>query len=1710
MKKFGSFGGVFTPSILTILGVIMYMRLPWIVGQAGLYATLGIILVAHLISVTTGLSISSIATDKKVRAGGNYFIISRSLGLPIGGTLGIALFIALSFSVSLYIIGFSESFLGFWDLEITQNNIRIAGTLAVVAVTTVTFISTSLAIKTQYFIMTAIGLSLISMLFGNSGSAPAQPMLSSMVTAAPLMVLFGIFFPAVTGFEAGVSMSGDLRDPKRSIPFGTMSAIIVGLLVYVGLTFFFSFRVDPDALVHNPNILLELSFFWPLVIAGIWGATLSSAMGSILGAPRILQATSVDRITPRIFAKGYGSLNEPRNALLLTFIIAEIGILIGELNIIARVVSIFFIAAYGFLNLSCAIENWASTDFRPAFRIPTWVSIIGAIACFLVMIELDLLALIAAIVVMGSIFLYLKNRELTLESGDTWEGVWSSLIRSGLNRLTRGRRHRRNWRPNMILFSGGGRSRPYLIELGKWLVHKRGILSDFRLEENPDAQDPFSKSEHVPENGDDFQGLFSRRMECRNVYEGMEAIGHIYGFSGIDPNIVMMGWAHQPEKAERFTRLLQKLMLLDYSLLLVSYKEGIGFGKKKRIDIWWRGNSNNVSLALTLLKFISVSEEWRKVKARLLIISEQSDTINKIHKNAERFVADQRIDAGVKVINNAIEQRPVAEIIKGESADADLIMLGMPDIGANNTASYTSDLKLLVEGLGSVLFIYASSQFETPYIGLEDVLIKTATDSSGAAETEPKLPSLAFPPQNELTVHFQKLYSQVESVLQEYMTGFLQPIQELNGKFIAELQSLTEKNTESLKSHLVEYEPPRFRKYLARIQSDMLFQSHDLFRKYRSQTLPIQVQNLEQGIEFILSKLRAAAEELPRAITVIYEPEHAEAQRGDSFQLSFLKFWKRLNRKFFGTPVRLKLNLQSVANYFIAVQLRNGVYEQLKSFGASSYRLISDIQKWFDISRDGLNGLERRLQQKELTSEMIGAQGSQIIARLEEITARHAAEADGVQKELMWHNRNEMQQLLSQMGDLGAGYWTRKHTHIPKSSRDLLRTIEGVPQLWEKNLLLFTNFSELGLSLMMFVNRLETIMERQKSDLLLSIDNNALSVLTELRRNLEKFEKELGEDSSATFRWAFDEVRLFDGDSVVRSLLEDLQPATEELPESLEIISEESFQQIESRQFEEVEVVSVALKRLVDYLLETELIGSIGEEAAKTASLIEESLDDVHDITRLICYTSANPEAGEEKREPDSRDTLPAMIQRALERFAEEEEKIRKVRREFAGALRDRLTGVCEQMNPFVLVRSARDMGQYMRTRETLRVRSQVEVKSQQIKDYLINTLVKIWYRRSEGILFAKKLVETESSKPGQTHRLLNLVESVSPSPVVLNGLPHFYRQLFLGRQPINPNFWVRRQKELANAEKAIARFRRGLRGAIMVVGNPHSGKTSLCRMITQRTFDRNKIYTIFPPESGSIDTSVFYQYLFQELKSNRSRKDIFGDTAPGSVIVINDLELWWERSPGGFSVLDEIGQLITKYSDRYLFILNANIHGYRLINRIKPVEDLFLAIIECDPLNAEDLQKAVLVRHESSGLQFELSGMPEDKIMKFDYARLFARIFDYSAGNVGTALQAWISHIESVDKECFSIRLPERPDLSVLEQLEPERILWLLQFIIHRRLTTKRLCRVFREVEPDALRQLNILQRSGLVVERNPGVYETNPFLLSFIIEKLVQQKVL
>lgn len=723
-KKFGAFAGVFTPSILTILGVIMYLRLGWVTGVAGLWGTIIIILLAHIISLTTGLSISSIATDKKIKAGGIYYILSRSLGLPIGGSIGITLFVGTAFSISLYIVGFTENFISIPSImemipiDIPQEYlIQIIGSVVLIILVIIALISTSIALKTQFFILGAIALSLISIAVGfflhSSGAVTSNVEQIPPFHDYSFEAVFAIFFPAVTGFTAGVAMSGDLKNPQNDIPKGTMYSIFTGLIVYVLLAIGFYFFVDQQLLIDNYNFLMTIAWIPLLVLAGIWGATLSSALGGILGGPRIIQAVAKDKIVPRILGKGHGINKEPRNALLFTFVIAELGILIGDLNVIAGVVTMFYLTAYGFINLAFALEKWASSDFRPSFGISLWVGLIGFLACFFIMFKLDVVAMIGAFAILSLIYIYISRKNLHLAMGDVWPSVAASLIRKILTSLDKKVMIERNWRANILLFSGGTENRPHLIQFGKWLVGRHGFISNFDLIKNTSSKVLITKSKQSVEEKSlaRDEGIFSRRQDCRDIYEGIETIAATYGFSGVEPNTVLLGWGRKTTDPLLFTKMLDYLVELDMNLVLLDYNKESGFGNHERIDVWWRGGSNNGNLVLSLIKYIRISYEWRNAKVRILIVNFENQKQKHIKKQAQAVLANMRMDAEVKVINNQIDKLPINHLIKSHSSDADLTFLGLPDIVEGQEEEFIRRTDAIYKDLGTLVLVKASSFF---------------------------------------------------------------------------------------------------------------------------------------------------------------------------------------------------------------------------------------------------------------------------------------------------------------------------------------------------------------------------------------------------------------------------------------------------------------------------------------------------------------------------------------------------------------------------------------------------------------------------------------------------------------------------------------------------------------------------------------------------------------------------------------------------------------------------------------------------------------------------------------------------------------------------------------------------------------------------------------------------------------------------------------
>ena len=698
--SFGAFKGVFTPSILTILGVIMYLRFGWVLGQVGLGQTLLIVTMATAITFLTGLSLSATATNMRVGGGGAYYIISRSLGVEVGAAIGIPLFLAQAVGVAFYITGFAEALTGSvnvapWleHLPFALTEIRAIAIASLLALTLIATVSADLALKTQMLILGAIAVSLISFFLGRPPEPGAATSAVDLTARLPFWAVFAVFFPAVTGIEAGLAMSGDLKDPSKALPRGTLAAIAVGYVVYMAIPMALAYFVsDRTRLLAEPLIMQSVARWGGLILLGVWAATLSSALGALLGAPRTLQALSGDRILPRFLGRGFGANNDPRIATAMTFLVALAAILLGDLNLIAPVLSMFFLTSYGLLNLSAGIEGLIdSPSWRPKFRVhPAW-SLAGGAACFAVMFMIDAGATFIAIALVALIYAMEKRRNLRAQWGDVRQGILLLLAQFAIRRLARKTPDERTWRPNILVLSGAPQSRWYLIELAHALVRNASGMTVAAIVsgENWAAQRIRSLRDSI---GDylrkrDVDALVKVIPED-NVLDGAEALVKAYGYGPIRPNTILMGDTEEYDNLERFAKLVLDIHRMDRNLILVREAEGQAapvLTGKAHLDIWWSGQQANIGLILTLAHLLKRSEAWADTTLRLKRVIEEEADRAEIAQAISDHIQAQRLDMKVEFIprNGA----SVFSLIRESSRDAALVLVGLRTPEADESAA---------------------------------------------------------------------------------------------------------------------------------------------------------------------------------------------------------------------------------------------------------------------------------------------------------------------------------------------------------------------------------------------------------------------------------------------------------------------------------------------------------------------------------------------------------------------------------------------------------------------------------------------------------------------------------------------------------------------------------------------------------------------------------------------------------------------------------------------------------------------------------------------------------------------------------------------------------------------------------------------------------------------------------------------------------------
>jgi amino acid transporter len=653
-RKFGAFAGVFTPTVLTILGVIMFLRAGWVVGNAGLGGAILIIVLSFAITAATGLSMSTFVTNIRVGPGGAFSMISQSLGLEAGGAIGVPLYVSQALAVVMYIFGFREGYLwavDVWGLPALPS--LAIDVLIFAVIFTITLISTSLAFKVQYLILAIITGALVSV----GTAAVIGPMDHPIVwwgafqgspedgfSGTTFWAVFAVFFPASTGIMAGANMSGDLKNPRRAIPVGTMAAVALSLAIYLALAYWLMRAATVDELTGNYTIMIDRAFYGPAVLGGLLAATFSSALASFVGAPRILEALGAHSIVPASswFAKRT-KRGEPRNAMLLTAAIVLAAILLRELNAIAPLITMIFLLTYATINLVVAIEqSLGLISFRPTLRIPRIVPILGLAGSLFAMFIINATFSLVAGIVVVALYFVLMRRDLTAPSGDVRSGLFTALAEWAAKqvKLSQGTAERA-WKPNILVPVEDPDRLRGAFELVVHLASPMGSVKLFGIAPSDEVED--LRQRLVDTQGammDDGVFTLSTVMESDHFPDDVRLGMQSLAGSFFRPNLLLLELPKNTQTHTSLQRVVDEARKQRMGVALLVRHEVAGLGRRKRINLWipdrgpnWKLEMEFEDLDLAILLAYRLMDSW---EAELTVIAGVEEESHK--ERAEQFL----------------------------------------------------------------------------------------------------------------------------------------------------------------------------------------------------------------------------------------------------------------------------------------------------------------------------------------------------------------------------------------------------------------------------------------------------------------------------------------------------------------------------------------------------------------------------------------------------------------------------------------------------------------------------------------------------------------------------------------------------------------------------------------------------------------------------------------------------------------------------------------------------------------------------------------------------------------------------------------------------------------------------------------------------------------------------------------------------------------
>ncbi len=665
-KRFGTFAGVFTPTLLTILGVIMYLRLGWVVGNAGLIGAFLIILLANGITLATGLSLSSIATNTRMGAGGPYAVISKSLGFEVGGSVGLPLYLSQALAVAMYVFGFREG----WLWIFPDHPALLVDLVIFIAVFGIAAISANFAFKTQYVVIAIIAVSLVSIFASPAawqsehtvtlwGTYPGS--IETDFSGADFWIIFAVFFPATTGIMAGANMSGELKNPRRSIPIGTLSAIALSSVIYVALAVWMALASTPDELVSTYTILIDKALWGPAVLAGLLGATFSSALSSLVGAPRILQALGSDHVIPAGSWLAKRSRGEPRRAMMVTGGIVLLGLMMRDLNVIAPLITMFFLITYAVINVVLlAEESLGLMSFRPTFRVSRLIPLFGTIGCIFAMFIVNPTFSLVAVCVVCGLYLWIVWRGVTPRTGSVRSGIFVAFAEWAAGKvIALDMAASRAWKPSLLVPVVNPATLRGEVRLLIDICRPEGTLKLLGLAttETVGHLTPRIKAlAQVLQR----HGILTTASTVDStdyitgIIAGLQALGSAF----FRPNILFLRLPQNVERYPELRTVIHEAARLEIGVMLLGLHAEAGLGMKRVVNLWLRPKLPHITLAeylgnsdlnLGILTALRLSRAWDADLNLITVIGDEAEEAG-VRQHVEELRDLCRIPEAARVI----------------------------------------------------------------------------------------------------------------------------------------------------------------------------------------------------------------------------------------------------------------------------------------------------------------------------------------------------------------------------------------------------------------------------------------------------------------------------------------------------------------------------------------------------------------------------------------------------------------------------------------------------------------------------------------------------------------------------------------------------------------------------------------------------------------------------------------------------------------------------------------------------------------------------------------------------------------------------------------------------------------------------------------------------------------------------------------------------